>query len=141
MSARDELPAAPGARDHRLDDLLTVWAEANSEFGRAGALTRFLLGLYDGQRFRFDLTNLRYLDGRQFAACLNVLALDWAQPDGVHVHLAKHTGMPHMAARFELLAHDWRLPNCCTNECAAKMRAGLRAKAGRAAPATDWSAA
>lgn len=128
MSGRDELPAAAGARDHRLDDLLTLWRATHS-VGQAVVVARFLLGLYSGQRFYFDMTKLRALDGRLFVACLNVLSLDWAQPDGVHVHLARITGLDHMMARLELMAHDWRLPNCCTDECAQKLRAGLRAGA------------
>ena len=129
MSGRDDPALQPPPRDHRLGDLLTLWNAAQSDTGQAGVVARFLLGLYNGQRFRFDLTDLRRLDGRLFIACLNVLSLDWTPAVEVHVHLARVTGLAHMGARFELLAHDWSMPNCCTDECAQKMRAGLRAGA------------
>lgn len=45
---------------------------------------RFLLGLYDGAAFRFDLKQLHQLDVRAFEDCLQVLEMDYMPEVEVH---------------------------------------------------------
>jgi hypothetical protein len=49
---------------------------AHGDSGQAGVVRRFLLGLYHGAVFRFDLTDLRRLDAAVADDCLKVLAMD-----------------------------------------------------------------
>ncbi|NYU52262.1 hypothetical protein H0B49_35090, partial [Pseudomonas aeruginosa] len=46
---------------------------AQRDSSQSGVIGRFLLGLYNGQAHRFDLTELRRLDPALFDACLSVL--------------------------------------------------------------------
>jgi hypothetical protein len=56
--------------------------------GQAGRLVRFLAGVYNGQDYPFDLTELRGLDTKLAAACLDYLNYDRLGIDEVHKHLA-----------------------------------------------------
>lgn len=85
----------------QLDALRRLWQIANGGSGQCRYVARFLLGLYNGQRFPFDLTDFRCLDQAIFLDCLHVLALDYQPIVEVHVHL----GVPSSA--FEKLAKDW----------------------------------
>lgn len=49
---------------------------AQGDTGQASTVRLFLLGLYNGHRFPFDLTNLRGLDLQLFLDCMAVLNLD-----------------------------------------------------------------
>jgi hypothetical protein len=55
--------------------------------GQAGRLVRFLAGLYNGQDYPFDLTDLRALDTRLANACLDYLCYDRLGKREVHHHL------------------------------------------------------
>ncbi len=57
---------------------------AQQDVGQSRIVGRFLLGLYDGDRYAFDLTELRLLDLALFQDCMDVLSLDY-QPE-VEVH-------------------------------------------------------
>jgi hypothetical protein len=48
----------------------------NPTTGQAGRLVRFLAGVYNGQDYPFDLTDLRALDTRLANACLDYLNYD-----------------------------------------------------------------
>lgn len=113
----------------QLSALLHLWNVARSDTGAARVCVKLLLGLYNGPRFPFDLTELRCLDTPELQAALLVLQMD-ASPDvEVHVHLQNLTGRPLMGARFELLAHEWRLKGRCSPESLARCKAEL-AKVG-----------
>lgn len=64
----------------------------------------FLLGLYNGVRFPFDMTDLRALDGELFEDCMTVLRMD-ARITRKEVHLYLSEG----SAKFEALARDWHI--------------------------------
>lgn len=49
---------------------------AKRDTGQAATVRLFLLGLYNGYRFPFDLTRLRGLDSDLFTACIDVLTMD-----------------------------------------------------------------
>jgi len=57
-----------------LERLMAI-AERNAS-GQARHISLFLLGLYNGERFPFDLTNLRAIDGALQDDCLAVLEMD-----------------------------------------------------------------
>lgn len=78
---------------------LMVVAEGHS--GQCRFIARFLLGLYNGDRFPFDLTDLRCIDQDLFDDCMMVLVMD-SQPKQ-EVHLYFENG----GARFEALAEQW----------------------------------
>ncbi len=90
-------------RTEQIEALRRLWALANSHSGQCRYVARFLLGLYNGTRFPFDLTDFRCLDEEIFRDCLQVLALDNRPSAEVHVLL----GVPGSA--FEDLALDWRV--------------------------------
>lgn len=64
-----------------LQRLLNV---ALGDTGQSEVCGRFLLGLYNGSAFRFDLTDLRRLDFELHDDCLAVLRMDHAPEREVH---------------------------------------------------------
>jgi hypothetical protein len=61
--------------------------EENPGSGQAGRLTRFLAGVYNGNEFPFDLTDLRVLDTALANACIDYLNYDRLAKAEVHTHL------------------------------------------------------
>lgn len=91
------LLAASADADARLAMLPKIRAEgraalvrlmpiAQGDTAQSGVVARFLLGLYDGERFPFDLTDFRTLDGPSFDDCLAVLRMDWQPAAEVHTY-------------------------------------------------------
>ena len=75
----------------RADAALRVIEEAiddNPTTGQARRLVRFVAGLYNGQDYPFDLTELRGLDTRLANACLDYLNYDRLGIAEVHKHLS-----------------------------------------------------
>lgn len=93
--------SAPTKPTPQLEALRRLWIIAQGHSGQCRYVARFLLGLYNGTRFPFDLTDFRCLDVEIFRDCLQVLALDYRPTAEVHVLL----GVPGTA--FEQLADDW----------------------------------
>lgn len=60
----------------------------NPTTGQARRLVRFLLGVYNGYDYPFDLTDLRALDTRLANACLDYLNYDRLGVKEVHRHLS-----------------------------------------------------
>lgn len=89
--------------ENPLEALRRLWGIANGHSGQCRYIAAFLLGLYNGNRFPFDLTSFRALDDEIVADCLAVLATDSRARYEVHVLL----GVPGKA--FEKLASDWRI--------------------------------
>lgn len=92
------LPAIRAEGEAALRRLLPI---AQSDTGQSGVIARFLLNLYNGNRFPFDMTDFRRLDSAVFDDCLAVLKMD-AQP-------AKevHNYFEHGGKIWEQLAKDW----------------------------------
>lgn len=86
-----------------------------SEHSHSGArvAARMLLGLYNGDRFPFDLTDLRLLDGANLKRALALLEFDARPRMEVHVWLNHMYGRTDFGARFEHLAHSWNLKGKC----------------------------
>ncbi|MEI1260090.1 hypothetical protein VUS13_08335 [Pseudomonas aeruginosa] len=77
----------PAIRTAGLEALQRLVPVAQRDSGQSGVIGRFLLGLYNGQSFPFDLTELRRLDQGLFDDCLAVLRLDNTPEQEVHTYL------------------------------------------------------
>lgn len=95
--------SAPKAPDNALAALKRLWTIANGNSGQCKIVAAFLLGLYNGNRFPFDLTDFRCLDTAIVSDCFVVLALDYRNTMEVHCWLC----VP--GREFEQLARDWRI--------------------------------
>lgn len=84
--------------------LQRVLQAARRDTGQAGICARFLLGLYNDQRFPFDLTAMRSLDDALFEDCMIVLRMD-ARACEREVHCYFECG----GEIWEQLAADWRV--------------------------------
>jgi hypothetical protein len=73
--------------DHELSALQRLWRIAHGDTGQCKVVAKFLLGLFNGQVYPFDLTDFRGLDQSLFQDCLTVLALDRRGPAEIHVLL------------------------------------------------------
>ncbi len=82
----------------------------------AGAAARLLLGLYNGKRFPFDLQDLRRFDDKNLRRAFALLKLDSRPEREVHEWLNRLYGRTDFGARFEHLAHRWRLKGKCKKE-------------------------
>lgn len=84
--------------------LRRLWPVAQRDTGQSGVVARFLLNLYNGSRFPFDLTDLRRLDYALFDDCMAVLAMDClAHRQEVHLYFE------HGGKLFEQMAEDWNV--------------------------------
>jgi hypothetical protein len=83
LAADTERQAAQSAGIPALIRLVKV---ADRDTGQAATVRQFLLGLYNGYRFPFNLVKLRGLDKSLFADCIDVLILD-ARVTAKEVHL------------------------------------------------------
>lgn len=96
--------------------LVRLYEQADGhDNGGALVIQRFLLSLYNGRRFPFDLTDLRLLDRGNFEACLQVLRMDWRPQHEVHTQLAIVMGKPEvfMSLVFERWGYDQGLKGRC----------------------------
>lgn len=94
-----------------LKSLISLWNHTQKHPGTSGAraCAGVLLGLYNGSRFPFDLTELRLLDGHLLAAALEVIAGDARQCKmEVHEWLNLAGKTHNFGARFEWLASDYK---------------------------------
>ena len=75
-----------------------------------------LLGLYNGYRFQFDLTELRRLDASNLKRALALLEFDARPRMEVHEWLNRLYGRTDFGPRFEHLAHRWNLKGKCKKQ-------------------------
>jgi hypothetical protein len=81
---------------------------AHPTSGQAKRLVRFLAGVYNGQDYPFDLTELRGLDTTLANACLDYLNYDRLGIKEVHKHLANgERDLQRWLAEFNI-APGWR---------------------------------
>lgn len=81
---QEQLPAVREAGIEALQRLLKV---ALGDTGQSGVAARFLLGLYNGSDFKFDLNELRYLDSNLVEDCLALLRMDSNPEKEVHQYI------------------------------------------------------
>lgn len=77
----------PGRRAAGLDALKRLVPVGINDTGQSRVIARFLLGLWNGQAYPFDLTELRGLDSELYADCLAVLQLDRLAEREVHEYI------------------------------------------------------
>lgn len=109
----------------QLSALYALWQMAQRDHGGARVAGRFLLGLYNGGRFPFDLTDLRLLDEVRFHQCLEVLRMDHAPWAEVHVLLGQvcsPDGAP-LGYEFEDLAHQLLMKGRCSRAALKDLKA------------------
>lgn len=90
--------------------LITLWNVTQEHIGTSGARAAagVLLGLYNGTRFPFDLTELRCLDGGLTQTALAVIEADATRCQmEVHQWLNRLSGRDDFGQRFEQLAHEY----------------------------------
>jgi hypothetical protein len=93
--------AARGAGVPALQRLLNV---ALGDTGQSRACGRFLLGLYNGPVFRFELTDLRLLDAELHDDCLAVLRMDHSPEREVHQYFTEGDAL------WARLKEQWMTP-------------------------------
>lgn len=80
--------------------------------GQSRIAARFLLSLYNGDRFPFDLTDFRCLDPDIFKDCLVVLLMDYQPRREVHMYFKDGQRLwEAMAVTWDFTDHDrksWR---------------------------------
>jgi hypothetical protein len=90
--------------DGQMEAAKRLWNIANGDTGQCRVVAQFLLGLYNGYRFPFDLTEFRRLDGSIFRDCLLVLQMDNQPAMEIHRRLGKTSDV------FDALADSWKIP-------------------------------
>lgn len=86
------------------------------DHGGARVAAHLLLGLYNGRRFPFDLTDLRCLDAENLQRALTLLRFDACPKMEVHQWLNQMYGRTDFGMRFEHMAHAWKLKGRCKKE-------------------------
>lgn len=76
---------------------------ARGHAGQSRVIARFLLGLYNGTRFKVDLTDFRLLDQELFDDCVAVLRMDSRPEREVHQYFEDGGKI------WEQLAEDWNV--------------------------------
>ena len=97
--------ALPGIRKEGEAALRRLLPIAQGHSGQCRHVAAFLLGLYNGRRFPFDLTDLRCLDRAVFDDCMTVLRMDYAPAREVHTFFDNGGDEGHKI--WEGLAKDW----------------------------------
>lgn len=92
--------------------LRRLFVVANGHSGQCRKIAAFLLGLYHGGRFRFDLTDLRSIDAELFDDCMLVLKMDSQPLREVHQYFENG------GALFEELAARWGVKDYLNAPCA-----------------------
>lgn len=93
-----ERPARMEAGEAALKRLLPI---AQRDTGQSQVIARFLLNLYNGNRFPFDNTDLRRLDSELVEDCIAVLRMDARPLQEVHRYFENGSKI------WETLAKDW----------------------------------
>lgn len=86
-----------------VDALCRLLKIARGHSGQCRHVAAFLLGLYNGTRFKFDLTDFRCVDQAIFEDCLAVLRLDNTPVREVHQYFEGGSQI------WEDLAKDWNI--------------------------------
>lgn len=105
-AVRPAILAEGEAALHRLYDI------AQGHSGQCRHVAAFLLGLYHGGRFRFDLTDLRCVDYPVFNDCIAVLKMDQQPKKEVHIYFENG------GEKFEAMARRWGVKDYLNSPCA-----------------------
>lgn len=127
-----KVPAEGGVEEQGVAALKRLYGVATGHSGQCRYIARFLLGLYNGTRFKFDLTDLRAIDTALYEDCIRVLHMD--------ARLTKrevHTYFENGSQKWEALAVDWRVLDVFLLRNAAKE---LAERVDSSGPAGDAAA-
>lgn len=106
---RAERDAIALARPKEVTDgmaaLKRLVAITKNDSGQCRHVAAFLLSLYNGMRFKFDLTDFRAVDHSIFNDCLAVLKLDAGKEQAIHLYVSGGEDT------FEAIASDWCVPD------------------------------
>lgn len=83
----------------------------NPTSGQTGRLVRFLAGVYNGEDYPFDLTELRALDTELANACLDYLNYDRLAKQEVHHHLSGGDRALHSWMQYHGVERPLRFDN------------------------------
>lgn len=103
MSTNNPENTPAGAGHPGVDALARLLQIARGHSGQCRHVAAFLLGLYNGNRFKFDLTDFRCVDRAIFEDCLEVLKLDYQPVQEVHQYFVNGGQI------WEDLAKQWRV--------------------------------
>lgn len=104
MRKEEERQAAlPKIRADGVEALTRLLHIAQGDSGQCRHVAAFLLGLYNGDRFKFDLTDFRCLDYELFDDCMTVLRMDFQPAQEVHCYFENGGRI------WEQLAKDWNV--------------------------------
>jgi hypothetical protein len=100
------------AEDSRREDVLAegraalirLYEVAQGDTGQCRTIVRFLVGLYNGSAFPFDLTDLRTIDDALFEDCMVVLRMD-----ARHCVQEVHKYFADGSRRWQKMINDWNL--------------------------------
>lgn len=106
------MAALPQIRVDGEKALRRLFVVANGHSGQCKHIAAFLLGLYHGGRFRFDLTDLRCIDSELFDDCMAVLRMDSQPLREVHQYFENG------GQRFEDMAIKWGIKDYLNSPCA-----------------------
>lgn len=106
---------------------LYVLAKRHLGTGGGNAAAKLLLGLYNGRRFPFDLTDLRVFDRSNLEAALTVLQMDAQRTYAeVHVVIDAIKGVDRgTGAEFEHWAYELRLKGRCTKDNLPRLQSAV----------------
>lgn len=99
-----ESPGADRTEEAGVEALKRLYTVACGRSGQCRYVARFLLSLYNGQRFPLDPTELRAIDEALFEDCMAVLRMD-ARLTRREVHNYVEDG----GRKWERLASDWNV--------------------------------
>lgn len=106
--------------DHQQNAALHLYnlVKCNRDTGGGVRATKFLLSLYNGDRFQFDLTDLRAFDDGVLRAALIVLEMD-ARQTWCEIHVLLNAilgGSADVGAEFEHWAYNLGLKGRCKKD-------------------------
>lgn len=103
-----QIRAEDAKREDVMDEgkaaLFRLYEVAQGDTGQCRTIMRFLVGLYNGNRFPFDLTDLRTVDDKLFEDCMAVLRMD-----ARHCVQEVHNYFDNGGQRWEKMISDWHL--------------------------------
>lgn len=92
---------------HHIAALSRLLAVAQQPTGQSKVVARFLMSLYNGNRFPFDLTDFRCLDMDIFKDCMTVLIQDYQPKREVHRYFSSGGDIwEAMAEYWDFKDHD-----------------------------------
>lgn len=84
--------------------LFRLYEIAQGDTGQSRVIARFLVGLYNGSAYPFDLTDLRTIDDKLFEDCMALLRMD-----ARHCVQEVHNYIDDGSRRWKKLISDWHL--------------------------------